>query len=72
MKNNEQLLERIHQLEMKNKALEQAGAFNTLILNGLEAILASSNTDELFKDFFSILQRTISFSAAIQGASTLC
>ena len=65
MKNNEQLLERIHQLEMKNKALEQAGAFNTLILNGLEAILASSNTDELFKDFFSILQRTISFSAAI-------
>jgi signal transduction histidine kinase len=65
MKTNEILLEKLHLLQIHNTALEESRAFNSLILDGLDAILNSSNTDTLFEEFFEIIRQAISFSAAI-------
>nr|MDC2856927.1 histidine kinase dimerization/phospho-acceptor domain-containing protein [Ningiella sp. W23] len=65
MSNNEILLEKLHLLQVHNLALEENRAFNSLILNGLDAILKNDRTETLLTEFFDILQQAISFSAAI-------
>lgn len=62
---NESLLEIIQQLRLENSELEQARALNTLILNGLEAILNINEIDGLFAQFFKILQQAMRFDAAL-------
>lgn len=65
MTTNEILLEKLHLLQIHNLALEENRAFNSLILDGLDAILNNSSTDTLLTEFFDILQQAVSFSAAI-------
>ncbi|HCP96684.1 MAG TPA: two-component sensor histidine kinase, partial [Pseudoalteromonas sp.] len=65
MSNNEILLEKLHLLQVHNLALEENRAFNSLILNGLDAILKNDRTETLLTEFFDILQQAIHFSAAI-------
>lgn len=65
MTTNEILLEKLHLLQVHNLALEENRAFNSLILDGLDAILKNDSTETLLTEFFNILQQAISFSAAI-------
>ncbi|ALQ56410.1 Sensor histidine kinase [Pseudoalteromonas issachenkonii] len=65
MSSNEILLEKLHLLQVHNLALEENRAFNSLILNGLDAILKNDKTETLLTEFFDILQQAIAFSAAI-------
>lgn len=65
MSTHEILLEKLHLLQIHNTALENNRALNSLILNGLDAILNSASADTLFEEFFKILQHAISFSGAI-------
>lgn len=65
MTTNEILLEKLHLLQVHNLALEENRAFNSLILNGLDAILKNDRTETLLTEFFDILQQAIAFSAAI-------
>lgn len=65
MTTNEILLEKLHLLQVHNLALEENRAFNSLILDGLDAILKNDSTETLITEFFNILQQAISFSAAI-------
>lgn len=65
MSSNEILLEKLHLLQVHNLALEENRAFNSLILNGLDAILKNDRTETLLTEFFDILQQAIAFSAAI-------
>lgn len=65
MTTNEIILEKLHLLQVHNLALEENRAFNSLILDGLDAILKNDSTETLLTEFFNILQQAISFSAAI-------
>ena len=65
MTTNEILLEKLHLLQVHNLALEENRALNSLILDGLDAILKNDSTETLLTEFFNILQQAISFSAAI-------
>lgn len=65
MNTHEILLEKLHLLQIHNTALENNRALNSLILDGLDAILNSPSADTLFKEFFDILQHAISFTGAI-------
>jgi len=65
MSSNEILLEKLHLLQVHNLALEENRAFNSLILDGLDAILKNDKTETLLTEFFDILQQAIAFSAAI-------
>lgn len=65
MNSNEILLEKLHLLQVHNLALEENRAFNSLILNGLDAIIKNDKTETLLTEFFDILQQAIAFSAAI-------
>ena len=65
MNSNEILLEKLHLLQVHNLALEENRAFNSLILNGLDAIIKNDRTESLLTEFFDILQQAIAFSAAI-------
>jgi len=57
---NEQLQEKLLQLTFEKKQLERFKHFNTLILNGLNAILSSDKHEEIFQKLFAVIHEVIS------------
>lgn len=65
MPHNERLLEKLHLMQVQNLALEEHSSLNSMILDGLDAILNSSDTHSSLAKFFDILHQAISYSCAI-------
>ncbi|MCC5826528.1 ATP-binding protein [Alkalimonas sp.] len=65
MKPDESLLDKLHQLQIKNRELEQVHLLQTLILDGLHVILTTDDIDALFAQFFGLLHQALHFDAAI-------
>lgn len=65
MKPDESLLDKLHQLQIKNRELEQVHLLQTLILDGLHVILTTDDIDTLFAQFFGLLRKALNFDAAV-------
>lgn len=65
MKPDESLLDKLHQLQIKNRELEQVHLLQTLILDGLHVILTTEDIDALFAQFFGLLRQALHFDAAV-------
>ncbi|MEE2002312.1 ATP-binding protein [Alkalimonas sp. MEB108] len=65
MKPDESLLDKLHQLQIKNRELEQVHLLQTLILDGLHVILTIEDIDALFAQFFGLLRQALHFDAAV-------
>ena len=62
---DETLLEKLHQLQIKNRELEQVQTLNKLVLDGLHAILTTADVEQLFSQFFKLLRQAVHFDAAM-------